>query len=255
MSDQMDRTLEQRFQDVHIGARENWGFVQALRECFMVSLPIIGDALASYLDRSIRDTMGDAFPKNINPTSNAMILQNMATDKLAWARSTVDSACVVIIQATLDAGMNDYLLLIAEVQPAIWETATAEETVPLKTVKDTSYADLLRAKAAAAARVLCTKSLSKKVQWILDKCYRADCVLAPSGFRFDIERLRKFDDLRHDIAHGRATCVTVENMDEVLLFLHQTFLSVQALISNHLGFSLDQTREWERQTTVRSIRL
>jgi hypothetical protein len=44
-------------------------------------------------------------------------------------------------------------------------------------------------------------------------------------------------------------------MDEVLLFLHQTFLSVQALISNHLGFSLDQTREWERQTTVRSIRL
>lgn len=179
----------------------------------------------------------------------------MAADKLALARSTVDSACVMIIQATLDAALNDYLLLIAEVQPVIWETATADETVLLKTVKDISYADLLRTKAIAAARALCNKSLTKKVQWILDRCYRSDTVLAPADFRFDGERLRKFDTLRHEIAHGQATCVTIDNMEEVLRFLHQTLLSVQAIISNYLGFSLDQTREWERRTTVRSIRL
>lgn len=70
MATELGRTLENRFQDVYIGANENWRFVQALRECFTVSAPIIGDVLASYLDRSIRDTMGEAFPHTINPAAN-----------------------------------------------------------------------------------------------------------------------------------------------------------------------------------------
>ncbi len=252
----MERDLEQKFQDVYIGAAENWTFVQALRECFEVSLPSIGDALISYLDRSVRETMGEAFPRHINPASNAVVLQNMAQDKIALARSTVDSASVVIIQATLDAAVNDYLLLIAEAEPAIWETAIAEETVPMKTIQQTLYADLLQARAVAAAKALGNKSLPKKVQWILDMCYRADCTLSPPEFHFDTERLRRFDNLRHDIAHGRATCATIVNMDEALLFLWQTLLSLQDVIGNRLGFRQDPTGEWKRQpTAVRSVKL
>lgn len=252
----MERDLEQKFQDVYIGAAENWTFVQALRECFEVSLPSIGDALISYLDRSVRETMGEAFPRHINPDSNAVALQNMARDKIALARSAVDSASVVIIQATLDAAVNDYILLITEADPAIWETVLAEEKVPMKTVQQTPYAELLQAKAVAAAKALGTKSLPKKVQWILDTCYRADCTLSPPGFRFETERLGRFDNLRHEIAHGRATCATVVNMDEALLFLWQTLLSLQDVIGKRLGFRQDPTAEWKREkTVVRSVKL
>jgi hypothetical protein len=61
----MERDLEKKFQDVYIGAAENWKFVQALRGCFEVSLPNIGDALISYLDRSVRETMGKPSPNTL----------------------------------------------------------------------------------------------------------------------------------------------------------------------------------------------
>jgi hypothetical protein len=44
-------------------------------------------------------------------------------------------------------------------------------------------------------------------------------------------------------------------MDEVLLFLWQTILSLQDVIGNRLGFKQDPTRELERQAEVRSVQL
>src|ERR1700723_2855768 len=98
MCDFMRLELEQRFQKIRSRVTEIWGFVQALRECFEVTLPSTVDALVPCLDRSIRDTMGEAFPK-IDSVFNSAILNEMARTKLAWARSAVDSATVVIIQA------------------------------------------------------------------------------------------------------------------------------------------------------------
>ncbi len=250
----MEHDLEQEFRNVYIGFAENWGFVQALRECFEVSFPNAGDALIPHLDRSVRETMGEAFPR-IDPAMNSMVLQRMAGTKIALARSAVDSASVVIIQAALDAVVNDYILLTAEAEPAIWESTVGDDTVPLKVVALIPYPELVRSKALAGAKALGNKALPKKVQWILDNCYRTDCTLSPPDFRFDIERLRKFDDLRHAIAHGRATCATVENMDEVLLFIWQTFLSLQNVVGNRLGFRHDPLHGLDRREATRSVEL
>jgi len=109
-------------------------------------------------------------------------------------------------------------------------------------------------KALAVARGHRGKSLPNKVEWIIGACYRNDCTLSPPEFRFDVDRLKKFDLLRHEVAHG-PTCSTITNMDEVLLFLWQTILSLQDVIGNRLGFKQYPTRELERQAEVRSVQL
>ena len=148
----MESDLERRFQDIYLGVAKNWGFVQALRECFEVSSPSIADALTPYLDRSIRETMGDDFPQLSNPGRASRDLQRLAEDKIALARGAIDSASVVIVHAALDEAVNDYLLLIAKVQPALWEAEVSEKTVPMKTIRLTQYSELLQEKSLAAAR-------------------------------------------------------------------------------------------------------
>jgi hypothetical protein len=250
----MKSDLERQFQDIYLGVAKNWGFVQALQECFKVSSPSIADALTPYLDRSIRETMGDKFSQHFDAAAHPARMKRLAEDKIALARSAIDSASVVIIHAALDEAVNDYLLLIAKAEPTLWETDVSKEAVPMRTIQQTPYADLLLKKALDAARGFGHQSLKKKVEWILGRCYRNDCTLSPPGFRFDVDRLKTFDDLRHEIAHG-STCATVTNMDDVLLFLWQTLLSLQDVIGNRLGFKQDPTRELERQAEIRSVQL
>jgi hypothetical protein len=250
----MENDLERRFQDIYLGAATHWRFVQDLQECFEVSSPSMADALSPYLDRSIREAMGEDFPQHFNHAAHPAILRRVAENKIASARSAIDSASVVIIHAALDEAVNHYLLLIAMVKPALWETYVCKEDVPMKAIKHIPYADLLLQKALAVAKGYRGKSLPNKVQWIIRTCHRNDCTLSPPEFRFDVDRLKNFDLLRHKVAHG-PTCYTVTNMDEVLLFLWQTLLSLQDVIGNRLGFNQDPTRELERQAEVRSLQL
>ena len=253
----MEPQLEHDFEDVYISFAENLTFVQALRECFNLSLPNIGEVLVSYLDRNIRETMGDAFPQQyLNPTTNALVLERMAAHKSALARSTVDSASIVLLQAALDAALNKYILIIARAEPIIFEAKLLEVKVSMEAIKNTTYAELLRGKAFDSAKELGTKSLSKKAQWIIDTCYKNDCELSTPDFRFDCERLRNLDDLRHDIAHSRSACVTVENMDDLITFLCKTLGSLEAIIAKKLRFCRNRPREWERPlTNIRTVRL
>lgn len=237
--------LEIEFQDIRIRASENWSFVQAFRECFIVTLPSLQNALVPYLDRSVRDTMGKDFPP-ISEKTNQEALRRMAKTKEAFARSVIDAATIAIIQATLDSAVNEYLVLLARVNPTIWESDLKDETVRLRELKETSYGEVLKEKAVVYAKSLASKSLSKKVQIILDHCFRGDIELSPRDFRFDIPRLKAFDDVRHDVAHGRGMGIIISNIDALLLFLWQTLLSLEGIIAASLNFKRNPARQFEK---------
>ena len=167
----------------------------------------------------------------------------MAAGKEALARSVIDAATVVIIQAILDSAVNQYLVLLAQVDPAMWESDLRKETVCLSELADESYHTILTKRSLAFARSLSSKSLPKKVQLVLDHCRHGSIAPSPTDFRFDIPRLKLFDDTRHDVAHGRAIGFTISNMDELFLFLWQTLRSLEAVIGAHLSFQRNPMRE------------
>ena len=189
--------------------------------------------------------MGDAFPP-ISDRANQVALRLMAAEKEKFATSVIDAATVVVIQATLDSAVNQYLVLLAQADPTIWEADLKEETVKLGELQGAPYGALLKEKALAFARSLANKSLPKKVQLILDRCYRGGIELSPPEFRFDMPRLKVFDDTRHDVAHGRGMGVMISNMDELLLFLWQTLLSLEDVIAARLGFRRNPARQLEK---------
>jgi hypothetical protein len=247
--------FEREYQDVQIRASGTLTFVYALRECFEVGLPHLQPALVPYLDNSVRATMGDSFPK-IKEATHRRLLEGMAAHKVELARSLIDAASVVVLQASLDSAVNDYLLLLAKVDPAIFESEVGDEALPLKIMREKPYEELLSSKTLSYARSASAKSLPKKIQLVLDRCFRESVELIPSGFRFDLDRVRSFDDLRHDIAHGRGMGITIQNMDEVILFLWHTTLSLGAVVGSRLNFKVDPAREIGRpRATVRVVAL
>lgn len=227
---------EFEFQDILISASNNWSFVQAFRECSIVTLPLLQNALVPHLDQSVRNTMGKDFPP-ISDKANQTVLQRMAEKKETLAASLLDAATIVIIQATLDSAINEYLLLLARVNPSIWESDIRDDKVKLCELKGKSYADFLKERAEMYATSLARTPLPKKVQLILDRCYRGDIILTPSDFRFDIPRLKVFDDMRHDVAHGRGMGVIISNIDDLLSFLWQTLLSIEEIIAVSQGLN------------------
>ena len=193
--------------------------------------------------------MGAAFPP-VNYQANNAVLRLMAVEKQNFARSAIDAATVMIIQATLDSAVNEYLVLLARAAPTLWEPDLREETVKFAELKSMRHGILLEEKALVLARSLTSKSLPKKVQTILDRCYRGDVDLCPPDFRFDLSRLKVFDDARHDVAHGRGMGIVIGNMDELLLFLWQTLLSLEAVIGARLGFSRNPGRRLEKARLI-----
>lgn len=198
--------------------------------------------------------MGQAFPP-ISDQANQAVLRRMAAEKENFARSVIDAATVVIIQATLDSAVNQYLVLLAQADPTIWETDLKDEAVRLGEIQGASYGELLKERALILARSLASKSLSKKVQLILDRCCRGNIELSPPEFRFDMRRLKAFDDTRHDVAHGRGMGIIISNMDELLGFLWQTLLSLEAVIAARLCFQRNPAREFEkaRELQLRNV--
>jgi hypothetical protein len=242
--------LRDEFQGIGIRARENWSFVQAFHECFSVTLPGLPNALIPYLDASVRNTMGEDFPA-VSDELNMKIMRGMAAQKEKLAKSVVDAATVVLVQATLDSAVNQYLVLLAQVDPTIWEGDLKDATVRLGELECSSYSSLLARNALVFAKSLSSKSLSKKVQLILDRCGRDSIEPASTDFHFDIPRLKAFDDCRHDVAHGRGMGITISNMDEVMLFLWRTLWTLENVIAARVGFQRDPIPEIENATEPR----
>lgn len=151
--------------------------------------------------------------------------------------------------------INQYLALLAKADPTIWENDVKNETARLSELKNATYDAIMKQRAGEFAKSLAKKSLPEKVQLILDRCYRGEVKLSPPTFHFDMQRLKAFDEIRHDVAHGRGMGIIVSNIDELLLFLWQTLLSLEDVMAARLKLRRGPNRELEKAREIQPRKL
>ena len=198
----------------------------------LLALPLLHEQLTQPIAAAIRDHMVAANPVLANYSVD---FDPEAITSVVRISAIAQAALVVIVHAAVDAALNEHLRLLAQHRPEFWEKQVKDETVTLRDFASTYYKAALTKKVISHVESTCVvKSVPKKIQLVLTICgYHESCLI--SGFRFQPNAIRRFDTLRHEIAHGEKAGVIIEDLGKAIWFVWQTIGSIHNTVGRSLG--------------------
>jgi hypothetical protein len=152
--------------------------------------------------------------------------------------AALDAAVLVYYHSLLDASAFDYCRVTALHAPQDWEQDLKATQVPLLETKSKSYDRLLQAKLDERLERLERESLLTKVDRLFARCNPSPGWSPMVGYLFDRDRIKQFDDQRHEIVHGKAIGkpltlfqLSIEN----LFYVQQTGMYLMGLVNCKYG--------------------
>lgn len=166
--------------------------------------------------------------------------QSMTEAAVANARTAIDAASIVFAHSILDGAAYECCQVTALLAPLDWEQSVADRRVKLSDVKSTSYEDLVKANLQPVIEELDRKSLPQKIELLFQRC-RPPGGWAPMGdYKFDPNRIARFDELRHGIIHVHgAGPREIPDLDTELDYLSSTTLFLLLLVNYKYGIKID----------------
>jgi len=164
--------------------------------------------------------------------------------------ASLDAAVLVFYQSLLDASAFDYCRVSALHAPRDWEKDLKNTQVQLLETQSKSYDQLLQAKLDERLEKLERESLLAKVDRLFARCNPPSGWSPMVGYVFDRERIKRFDDQRHEIVHGRALgkpLTLFEISDENLFYVQQTGMYFMGLITFKYHLRVDP-KYWPNAT-------
>ena len=135
-------------------------------------------------------------------TKNLVGLGAQVIFKSSYA--SLDAAVLVFYHTLLDATAFDYCRVTVLHAPSDWVQDLKSTQVQLLETKSKSYDQLLHAKLGERLEKLERESLLTKVDRLFARCNPPSGWSPMVGYEFDRERIKRFDDQRHEIVHGKA---------------------------------------------------
>ena len=162
-------------------------------------------------------------PSQSLSTKNLVGLGAQVIFKSSYA--SLDAAVLVFYHTLLDATAFDYCRVTVLHAPSDWVQNLKSTQVQLLETKSKSYDQLLHAKLGERLEKLERESLLTKVDRLFARCNPPSGWSPMVGYEFDRERIKRFDDQRHEIVHGKALgkpLTLFQVSDENLLYVQKT---------------------------------
>jgi hypothetical protein len=151
----------------------------------------------------------------------AQIKGNVATAAAA--------AGLVFMHSAYENAIFDLIKRLVTYDPEPWLTCIDKKQVPFEKVRSTSVSaiqgDLLADWLEAVER----ESLPKKIERVLSVVRTGPLKDVIPGFDFDMEELKKIDQLRHNVTHEPNFANPIQDVNGKLRFLHCTVLLLEKL--------------------------
>lgn len=163
----------------------------------------------------------------------------MKTQSLKNARASVDAASLVFAHSYLDANAMDYLRVTALASPDDWTEDLLAKTVSVREVLVSGPDAILEEKLAKRLNDLEYESLLRKVDALFARCRPPSEWSPMDNYEFEADRLRRLDDLRHEIMHGEALGIPIPTIDEDLEYLRRTAWFLMGLVNLRYGLQVD----------------
>jgi len=164
--------------------------------------------------------------------------------------ASLEAAVLVFYHSILDASAFDYCRVTTLHAPRDWEQDLRNAQVQLLETQEKSYDQLLQAKLNERLEKLERESLLTKVDRIFARCNPPSGWSPMRGYVFDRDRIKRFDDQRHEIVHGKALgkpLMLFQVSDESLFYVQQTGMYFMGLVNFKYQLRLDP-EYWPKAT-------
>ena len=138
----------------------------------------------------------------------------------------------------LDCSVDDYCEITALLSPEDWRSCVAGDRISLAQASGDQTA-LLRNLVERYVKSTRNHSLPNRIASLLSVCKPGGAEIL-AGYAYDETRMKKLDDLRHDLVH-KQICKVDDVLDD-LLFFDRTQVYLSTLITYRFGLMLGRTR-------------
>jgi len=181
-------------------------------------------------------------PKSAKKPDYEALAKTGASAMLGTTYAQVDAATLIFYHSILDGVAFDCLKMTALQAPSDWEEDLTSVQVGLLEARDQPYDKLLRSKIDRRFESLERESLLAKVGKLFARCKPEPNWSPMDGYAYDQNRVKQFDDQRHQIVHGAAIgkpLVLFPVTDESLFYLLRTGIFLIGLINRRYGLQID----------------
>ena len=167
------------------------------------------------------------------------LIQAMTQAAVGSFEQSLDAASLVFAHSILDAALHDCLRISALAAPEDWMQFVGKRNVALNEIGKKSSAEHLREAIAGELDRLERESLLKKVDRLFQLCKPKKQIYLTNGFRFDRDRLKELDNLRHAIVHAPEYELQFSRLLEDLDFLRKSGLHIAVMIADTYNTGLN----------------
>lgn len=164
---------------------------------------------------------------------------SMTSNELSAYQRSIDTASVVFAHSAVDAATSELCWITAFSSPDDWEPFVGAKKVSLSEVREFGVENLWAVKTSDHLKALERESLLKRVDRLFRLCQPEQNFEGVLGFRFDRDRLKRLDELRHRIVHQDVDESAFVTVEKDLEFLFQSGLHLWAMVNAKYGVKVD----------------
>lgn len=150
-------------------------------------------------------------------------------------RKAVDAASLVFTHSILDDASLGYCRVSAIVSPQDWERFVIKKQISLedmKSMKATGFGEVLKKKVFEYIdKELENQSLIFKIDRLYEICQPSPGFSGIRDYKFERDRIKQLDDLRHDIVHGDGPVKELPNGEGDIEYLGKTTVHLLTLVN------------------------
>jgi hypothetical protein len=163
--------------------------------------------------------------------------ESIADLMLSQAKISVDAAALVFAHSMLDAAALDYCRVTALLSPQDWEPHVEKKRFELQEIRTKTADQLLEETLEKFLEELDRDSLLRKIDLLFQQC-KPEAKWSPiQNYEYDRERMKKLDQMRHEIVHGRGPEAASMSPDDQE-YLLSTSVFLMLLVNHRYGIRL-----------------
>lgn len=155
---------------------------------------------------------------------------------------SVDSASIILAHSILDSVAFDCIRVIEKVAPLEdWEPFVSKRQISLEDLKGLNYETACNVKICKYIEDLERRSILEKIDKLFEICKPAADFSFVKNYKYDRERVDAFDNLRHEIIHGKGLSSPVQGCEKEIEYTKRTSSFLMGLVYKKYGVRITPT--------------
>lgn len=163
-------------------------------------------------------------------TGLAKLIQDMAKGQLNHTWTFRDKASLVLAHTALDGGVSDLLGAAAVAEPSLFAKNLADKKISLCDAMKVPGDQLLEGVLAVYIKELERRSLVDRIRKLLDVLEPQADHLKHDGWQYLESEIRRIDNVRHDLVHGRAAELDSSRVDADIAYMQDTAFNLWGIV-------------------------